>query len=150
MNWREAFNRALISGSTASVLSAAALAVCGKIENGAAAGPQNGPSQWVWGERAAYRRDASLRYTGVGYGIHHLSSVFWATFHEKHVARLVRDKPFATRLAAAGCTALVANFVDFQLTPRRLKPGFEKQLNRKSLFVVYAAFALGLALGQRR
>jgi hypothetical protein len=146
MTWRDALERALVSGSTASVLSAIALATCGKIERGTPFGPQNGPSQWVWGERAAYRRDASLRYTAVGYGIHHMSSLLWATLHEKHVARLVRGKPFATRLAAAGATALVANIVDFQLTPRRLKPGFEKQLSRKSLLVVYAAFALGLAL----
>jgi hypothetical protein len=146
MTWREALDRALVSGSTASVLSAIALAACGKIERGTPFGPQNGPSQWLWGERAAHRRDASLRYTAVGYGIHHLSSVGWATLHEKHVARLVRGKPFAARLAAAGLTALVANIVDFQLTPRRLRPGFEKQLSRKSLFAVYAAFALGLAL----
>jgi hypothetical protein len=146
MTWRVAFNRALVSGSAASVLSSVALAACGKIERGTPFGPQNGPSQWLWGERAAYRRDATLRYTAVGYGIHHMSALGWATLHEKHVARLVRDKPFPARLAAAGLTALVANVVDFQLTPRRLKPGFEKQLSRKSLFVVYAAFALGLAL----
>lgn len=146
MTWREAFDRALVSGSAASLLSAVALAACGKIERGTPFGPQNGPSQWIWGERAAYRRDASLRYTAVGYGIHHMTSLGWATLHEKHIARLVRDKPFAARLAAAGLTALVANVVDFQLTPRRLKPGFEKQLSRKSLFAVYAAFALGLAL----
>ena len=146
MTWREAFDRALVSGSAASLLSAVALAACGKIERGTPFGPQNGPSQWIWGERAAYRRDASLRYTAVGYGIHHMTSLGWATLHEKHIARLVRDKPFPARLAAAGLTALVANIVDFQLTPRRLKPGFEKQLSRKSLFAVYAAFALGLAL----
>jgi hypothetical protein len=146
MTWRVAFNRALVSGSAASVLSSVALAACGKIERGTPFGPQNGPSQWLWGERAAYRRDATLRYTAVGYGIHHMSALGWATLHEKHVARLVRDKPFPARLAAAGLTALVANVVDFQLTPRRLKPGFEKQLSRKSLFAVYAAFALGLAL----
>jgi hypothetical protein len=146
MTWREAFDRALVSGSAASLLSAVALAACGQIERGTPFGPQNGPSQWVWGERAAYRRDASLRHTAVGYGIHHMSSLLWATLHEKHVARLARDKPFAARLAAASFTALVANVVDFQLTPRRLKPGFEKQLSRKSLFAVYAAFAIGLAL----
>jgi hypothetical protein len=146
MTWREAFDRALITGSTASVLSAIALAACGKIERGTPFGPQNGPSQWIWGERAAYRRDATLRHTAVGYGIHHVSALGWATLHEKHIARLVRDEPFPARLAAAGFTALVANVVDFQLTPRRLKPGFEKQLSRKSLFFVYAAFALGLAL----
>jgi hypothetical protein len=53
---------------------------------------------------------------------------------------------FPQRLVRAALTATVANIVDFQLTPKRLRPGFETQLSRKSLFAVYAAFAIGLAL----
>jgi hypothetical protein len=39
--------------------------------------------------------------------------------------------------------------VDYKLTPRRLQPGFEAQLSKKSLVYVYAAFAIGLAIGAR-
>mgnify|MGYP006154148737 CR=1 FL=1 len=42
--------------------------------------------------------------------------------------------------------SLNANFVDYKLTPRRLQPGFEAQLSKKSLFLVYAAFAVGLTV----
>jgi hypothetical protein len=41
----------------------------------------------------------------------------------------------------------VACFVDYQLTPDRLKPGYERHLSRPSLAVVYGAFGVGLALG---
>jgi hypothetical protein len=36
--------------------------------------------------------------------------------------------------------------VDYGLTPRRLQPGFDKQLSLPSMVVVYAAFAAGLVL----
>lgn len=146
--WRAALARALVSGTIASALSAAALAACGRVANGAAAGPLNGPSQWVWGERAAYRRRATLRHTLVGYVIHHLMSIFWATLHERLAPRHRSHSP-AERVLTAAATAAVAWFVDYHLTPRRLRPGFEKQLGGKSLFVVYTAFALGLAAAAR-
>ena len=55
-SWNESARAAVGSGAAASLLSAAALALCGWLENRAAAGPLNGPSQWLFGRRAAYRR----------------------------------------------------------------------------------------------
>jgi hypothetical protein len=46
-------------------------------------------------------------------------------------------------VAASG----VACFVDYQLTPTRLTPGFEHRLGKPELVNVYACFALGLAIG---
>jgi hypothetical protein len=146
--WRQAFVRALSSGSTASLLSGIALAVCGKLEHNAPAGPLNGPSQWLWGERAARRRRASLRETAVGYAIHHGVSVGWATLHEKHVASLVEGRSMPARILAGAATASIACFIDYGVARGRLQPGFDKQLSRTSLCVVYAAFAMGLALGE--
>ncbi len=147
ISWREAARRGAMSGSIASLLSAITLAACGKIENDAAAGPLHGPSQWVWGRRAAYRRRPSWRYTAVGYCIHHLASIGWATVHEKHIARLAHGRPPAARMLAAGATAAIACAVDYQVAKGRAQPGFDKQLSRTSLLFVYAAFAAGLALG---
>ena len=59
--WRKAATQALISGSTASVISALALALRGLHDVRSAAGPNNGPSQWVYGRPAAYQRRASVR-----------------------------------------------------------------------------------------
>jgi hypothetical protein len=150
VTWREAARRGVASGTIASVLSSLALAICGKREAGTAAGPLNGPSQWAWGERAARVRSATWRHTALGYAIHHLMSVGWATLHEKHLARPAAGATFASRLAAGAVTAATAAFVDYRVVPRRFGPGFEKQLGRGALVVVYAAFALGLALGRSR
>jgi hypothetical protein len=147
MTWREAVRRGALSGTLASVLSSLALALCGRREAGTALGPLNGPSQWIWGEPAAHVRRATWRHTAIGYAIHHLMSVGWATLHEKHFARpAVRRSP-ASYLATGALTAAAAAFADYRVVPRRFGPGFEKQLGRASLLAVYAAFAVGLALG---
>jgi hypothetical protein len=145
--WKQAAHRALYSGAAAAALSAITLAVCGKLEGNTASGPLNGPSQWLWKRQAAHRRQASLRYTLVGYAIHHLASVAWATVHEKHVASRVQGRGIAAHFAAGAATAALACAVDYGVARGRLQPGFDKQLSRKSLIAVYLSFGLGLALG---
>jgi hypothetical protein len=147
--WRTAFRDALTSGSVASVLSAVVLADCGRREPGTAAGPLNGPSQWLFGSWAAHRRDASLRHTVLGYAIHHGVSIGWAAVHEKHITRLFPAHSVAGQLAASAVTASLAYLVDYEVAPRRLQPGFDKQLSGTSLVLVYASFAVGLVLGGR-
>jgi hypothetical protein len=145
ITWKQALLRGAISGTFAAVLSAVTLAACGKLENNAPAGPLNGPSQWIWGQRSARRRRFSGR-TVAGYSIHHVVSIGWATLHEKHVASLTQGKPMGVRLLGAGTTAALACAVDYGVAKGRLQPGFEKQLGRRSLFLVYTAFALGLVV----
>jgi len=146
----DSWQQALVSGAVASVLSAAVLAICGQIENRRPAGPLNGPSQWVYGRWAARMRGPSVRHTLTGFLVHHVMATGWAVLHERFLGRHKTQQTVPQRLARAGLTAGVANFVDFQLTPRRLRPGFETQLSRKSLLVVYAAFAVGLAFTASR
>jgi hypothetical protein len=144
--WKRAAKQALISGTTASLLSTVALAIAGKAEHNAPAGPINGPSQWVFGRKAAYKRAPSLRHTLTGFLIHHASAMGWAILHERFLGRNKARQTPAQRLRNAAITAAVANFVDYKLTPKRLQPGFEAQLSKKSLFTVYAAFGVGLAV----
>lgn len=151
--WSDAALRAVGSGAAASLLSAAALALCGHIENRAPAGPLNGPSQWLFGRRAAYRRDPTVRHTLTGLAIHHATATGWALLHERIWGAQKAGQSVGQRLGRAAATAAVANFVDYKLTPKRLQPGFEAQLSKKSLVLVYAAFAVGLAAvigGSRR
>jgi hypothetical protein len=148
VGWRQAARTALFSGSAASILSGLALAFRGMRDEGSAAGPLNGPSQWVWGEREAYTKHATLRHTLLGYAIHHLSSVGWATLHER-VFLMHAGRSDGVRTAVqALTTAAVAYFVDYHLTPRRFRPGFRKHLRPGSMFAVYAAFGAGLALAR--
>lgn len=143
--WKQAAKRAVVAGTSASVLSTAALAVAGMIERGAPAGPINGPSQWIFGRGAAHRRSFSLRHTLTGFLIHHITATGWALLHERVFGGGRAQRP-ARQLRNAMITAAIANVVDYRLTPRRLQPGFEAQLSRKSMLAVYAAFALGLAM----
>lgn len=150
-SWRQALRRAVVSGSAASAASTAALAVCGRHEIGSAAAPTNAISHWLWGERALRHDGASLRHTLLGYGIHHLASIFWAALYEKYAAPAARSTPEV--LAAAAAVSAIACFVDYRMTPQRLTPGFERRLSREALLVVYAAVGVGLAaatLAERR
>ncbi|MDM5180679.1 hypothetical protein PO883_26200 [Massilia sp. DJPM01] len=145
--WKTASQRGLVSGTSASLLSTAALAALGEATDGSGFGPTNAISHWLWGDKATRRDGASLRYTLTGYVIHHASSTFWAVLFERLLGRQLDNKgPLAT-LQAAAATSAVACFVDYQITPERLRPGFEKRLSRPSLALVYGAFGLGLAAG---
>jgi hypothetical protein len=145
-DWKPALRQAVVSGAAASLLSAITLALCGRVENGHAAGPVNGPSQWVYGRPAASVPGASLRYTLVGFLVHHLMSFGWALLHEQLFGRNKHNQSVAKRMARGAVTATTANLVDFKVAPTRLRPGFEVQLSRKALFLVYAAFAVGLTV----
>jgi hypothetical protein len=144
----QAVRAAVLSGSVASLVSCAALVVCSSRDQGRAAAALNGPSQWLWGRRALRAKRASLRYTALGYAIHHASSIFWATLHEWAFGEAHRSARRSIPLACAqaAATTAAAYIVDYYVTPQRLRPGFEKHLDPRSLFAVYAAFGAGLAL----
>jgi hypothetical protein len=142
--------RALVSGAFGSILSTVALVACGKLETGSGAGAVNGPSEWIWGRRAAHRRDASARHTVLGYLIHHVASCGWAAMYERWVGTRRRSPAAGEVLAKAAATAALAAVVDYRVAPKRLRPGFEVQLSKPSLVLVYAAFAAGLAIASMR
>lgn len=137
---------AVVSGSAASLASAAALMACSAIHEGSAAGGLNGPSQWLWGESEAYTREATLRHTAAGYAIHHSTSIFWAVLHEAIFGGSRRRKSALQHCAEAVVSAGTAYVVDYHLTPRRFRPGFEKHVSPQGMVAVYAAFAAGLAI----
>jgi hypothetical protein len=136
--------RALVPGATASILSAISLAVLGKSELNKSAAPVNGPSQWVWGRHAPFKNGLSLKYTVLGYAIHHAASVFWAILHEKLQERF-KAKNWAAVITPALAATAAAYVVDFHVAPKRFSPGFERRLSKRALFIVYGSFALGLA-----
>jgi hypothetical protein len=143
---------AALSGSAASAASSAVLALAGSVENDSAAAPTNATSHWLWG-REAYRKNGfSLRHTLAGYAIHHSMSVFWALVYEA-VLGPQRLKPVGSVVGNAVLVSAAACLIDYTVTPKRLTPGFEARLSRKSMALVYAAFAAGLAaatLARRR
>lgn len=139
------FSRGLISGSVAAIVSSIALIVRSKRDAKTPLSAQNAVSHWVWGEEAKHRHGLSASHTLLGYGIHHAASVFWGVIYERYAYS--RPLPPFEEVLRATAFAALANFVDYRLTPHRFKPGFEHHLTKKSLTLVYGAFALGLAAG---
>lgn len=144
--WTNALWEGAILGAAASVLSAAALVAAGRQEKRQWAATLNTPSQWLWGEEARHVEAASVRHTAIGYATHHGSSVFWAALYARYARGWVAERGLAAELAAGCAAGALACFVDYRLTPRRLQPGFDAHLPRRSMAGVYAAFGLGLGL----
>lgn len=146
----------LAAGSAASVLSLLTLlARCVKEGRPPFSGV-NAVSHWLWGDRALRQTKPSWRYTASGILIHHLSSMLWGGLFAYVVRRewslknqwpLNDMAPSKNVLPYAVATTAVAWVVDYHLTPRRLTPGFEHVVSRRSRLIVYGAFAAGLALG---
>lgn len=145
--WKQACREGLFAGSVASLLSAAALALAGHRENNDAAAPVNAISHWIWDRPALYKSGVNLQYTLLGYAVHHVASVFWGVLHARAWGCRPQAKSPGPALAGAATAAAVACFVDLELTPRRLTPGFEHRLSSRAMLAVYACFALGLAIG---
>lgn len=145
--WIRAGRQALVSGTIASVLSTGVLALIGKSKLDKPLAPTNATSHWLWGDEEAYNAlEPSLEHTAVGYATHHASALMWATIFERWLNHSGALRPSEIVRDAVGMTAL-ASFVDYQLTPKRLTPGFEAHLSKGALVGVFAAFGAGLALG---
>jgi hypothetical protein len=135
--------------ASAAGATAAAAAFCGKLELGRPAAPLNAVSHIVWGDDAMLRNGMSTKYTALGTALNTAAVATWSVVHHL-VFRPDRRAPgLAPALARGAATAAVAYVVDYHLVPRRLTPGFEARLSNRSLFAIYAALAVSLALGER-
>lgn len=137
---------AAISGTVASVSTTAALAVLAKMEGKGALQPVNSTSHWLHGEEAGRVRRADAAHTLVGYGTHHASAVFWAVPFEAWLHARPPETPLGV-LRNASVVAAFAAAVDYGIMPKRLTPGWEIALSRRSLAATFVAMALGLAAG---
>ena len=70
---------------------------------GSAVSGTNATSQWVWYPEARHVRGPSVKYTLVGYAVHHASSLFWAAGYEALLNRFsaVHERLVALARAAA-------------------------------------------------
>ena len=144
--WKQALREGLVSGSLASLASAGYLALAGNRSSKPAA-PLNAVSHWIYGDRAFYEDGPSVAHTATGYFIHHMASVFWGVLHAKAWGARPEAKKPLPAAAGAVASAAIACFVDYELTPKRLTPGFEHRLAKPQMVNVYACFALGLMAG---
>lgn len=137
---------ALITGAVASAASAVSLALLAKAEGKGALEPVNATSHWLHGNPDAVRRDADLVHTAVGYATHHASAVFWALPFEAWLAARPPRTP-AMLLRDAAVMSAIAAAVDYGMAPKRLTPGWELVISKRSMAAAYGMLALGLAAG---
>jgi hypothetical protein len=146
-SWVDTAAAALISGTAASLAMTAALALLAKKEGKGALQPINSTSHWLHGEQASSVRSLDVSHTGLGFGTHHVSALFWALIFESWLA----TRPGRTRLLLlrdATAMSAIAARVDYGITPKRFTPGWEEVLSKRSIIgVTYAAMALGLTAG---
>ena len=137
---------ACLSGSCASLASAAALAVAARLEGKAAIRPINATSHWLHGDRAALYEGFDAAHTAVGYSTNHAASLFWAVFFEAWCAWRRPAGPLPV-LRDAVIMSAIAAAVDYGPTPKRFTPGWELVLSKKGMVLAYAGLALGLGAG---
>ena len=137
---------ALITGTVASLSSAAVLAVVARMEGRAAFQPINATSHWLHGRRAADFQGVDLSRTGTGYATHHAATVFWAFFFARWMA-VRRPEGVLALIKDAVLMAAIAAAVDYGATPKRFTPGWEFVLSKKAMAATYLAIGAGLAAG---
>lgn len=137
--------RVLAADLLSSSLSAAVLAWRGRTDTGSAAAPVNAISHWLWPRKALRQDGVSARYTLTGIAVHYVAAALWSGLYEAVRGRRRAATP-ARAVADAVAVSAVAAVVDLACVPDRLTPGFEKRLSPRSLVLVYAGFAAGLAL----
>lgn len=137
---------AVVSGTVASLATTAALALLAKAESKGALQPTNSTSHWLHGDQAGSVRQADAAHTLVGYGTHHASAVFWAVPFEAWLASRPPRAPLLVLRDASVISAMAA-VVDYGIVPKRLTPGWEAVLSKRSIAVTFAAMAVGLAAG---
>lgn len=142
---RETLARAAAAGSFAGLLTTAAVAVAGARETGSAAAPINATSHVLWGDAAGRTDAVDVKHTLPGFFINVGAGVFWALVHELVLARLPR-RDRAAAVASGAAVAGLAYVVDYHLIPRRLSPGWELRLPRKSVALGFAVLGLSLAV----
>ena len=117
-----------------------ALALFSRAAGRPAVAPVNATSHWLHGDDAARRPGPDVGRTLVGYATHHASSIFWAYLFERLAG--LRGRPGAPVLFrnAAAITAIAA-VVDYGVMPKRLTPGWELVLPKRSVATTYAVLA---------
>lgn len=145
--WNQALKDGAIIGVMAGVATAVTAAARGRKDSGSAVAPVNATSHVLWGDRAASVEKPTVRNTATGLLINIGAAVFWATMLEKFFGLVMNRRGWRAIAWAAPVTAMVAYVTDYKLVPRRLTPGYEKRVSRKSLYGIYVVLGAAMAAG---
>jgi|SRR5688572_28813930 hypothetical protein len=137
--------RAIATGSLAGLATTATLALLGRRQIGSAAAPINATSHVLWGDEAGTADAVDVKHTAPGVLINSGAGIFWAFVRELVSDRLPRQNR-ATAVATGAAVAGLAYLVDYHVIPRRLTPGWELRLPRRSVALGFVALGAALAI----
>jgi hypothetical protein len=144
---RDFVARAIGNGSLAGLATIAAIALCGRREARSAVAPINATSHVLWGDEAGAADGVDLEHTVPGVIINTAAGMFWAFVHELALERF-KPRTRATAAASGAAVAALAYVVDYHLIPRRLTPGWELRLSRRSVALGFVALGVSLSVVQ--
>jgi hypothetical protein len=136
---------AIATGSFAGAATTLAVALCGLRETGSGIAPINATSHVLWGDEAGGTDAIDAKHTATGLLINTGAGVFWALVQELLLARLQRPDR-AARVASGAAVAGLAYVVDYHLIPRRLTPGWELRVSRRSVALGFVTLGVSLAV----
>jgi len=145
--WRDALREGAVAGTAAGLLSTVVLALMGSRQAHSAAAPVNAASHWLWGDESLREDATTLKHTLPGFLTQHAASVLWATLYSRVWGHKREAKQLPDALLGGIATSATAYVVDYTITPKRFTPGYEHRLDGKGMLAVYAALAIGFAVG---
>ena len=137
-------SNALRTGGVATAATTAALVFLGKRDTTSPWAPLDAVSHIAWGDRAFARDELDVKHTLVGSLLNAAAVVSWAAVQE---LALSRHRTLPVALVTGAATSALAYVVDFHVVPKRLTPGFEWKLPKKSLLATYVVLGAALAVG---
>jgi hypothetical protein len=139
--------RHTVQGAVApGLLTTAALAVAGQMEDAKAAAPLNAVAHIPFGEEAFAEDEASLKYTVTGTALNVAAVASWAGVYELTFGRAARRGNTMAGVLGGPAIAALAYITDYFVVPKRLTPGFEERLSGRSMFGIYAVLGATLPL----
>lgn len=135
----------IILGGVTSFTTAVAAAILGRKAGTTASAPVNAISHILWGDEALHRDRTDVRHTVVGIALNTAAQTSWALLHEWLFSK-TKEKTLPNALATGAAVATAAYVTDFHVVPKRLTPGFEQRLPKRSLIGLYGVMAVTLAL----
>ncbi|WP_011582824.1 MULTISPECIES: hypothetical protein [Chelativorans] len=137
---------AFYSGSMAGFAALLSIMTSAKGEGRGMLQPVNATSHWLHGDSVARRATVDMRHTGLGAVTNLASAMFWALPFAFWASR--REPQSLPRLlCGASVVSAFAALLDYGVLPRRITPGWELAISKRSVAGAFAAMAIGLAAG---
>jgi len=134
----------ILSGALGTAAVTVTAALRGAVEGRSAVRPINAISHILWGDQAGAATGVSLRHTVSGLALNGAACGFWAWLYQRGRRSTAAPHSVSAAVVSGVATSVLAYVADYHVVPRRLTPGFELSLSRRSFPWLYGALAVGL------